>query len=188
MNVVYWQWFYWAHVVISFIESCWFLIQWRSQTFNVGFCSSPLRREISHDYLNLLMILHTVHGKQHEIAVKDTEQLAQDRQYWKKLVHLVGPMLRDGMPPLRMSPKKKKKMVKSPRSLAVVHGERLGCLFHDTFYKLTSSPLQMGLFEHTTSFVYSFLVPVYTLKTCCWHKIQKMPIFSKMDEAVEMQL
>ncbi len=37
--------------------------------------------------------------QQHGIAVEDAEQLAQDRQHWKQLVHLVGSTHRDGTPP-----------------------------------------------------------------------------------------
>ena len=36
---------------------------------------------------------------QHGVTVKDTELLAQDRQYWKKLVHLVASTHRGGTPP-----------------------------------------------------------------------------------------
>uniref|UniRef100_A0AAQ6AH14 Endonuclease/exonuclease/phosphatase domain-containing protein n=1 Tax=Amphiprion ocellaris TaxID=80972 RepID=A0AAQ6AH14_AMPOC len=36
--------------------------------------------------------------KQHGVAVEDAELLAQDRQQWKKLVHLVGSTHMDGMP------------------------------------------------------------------------------------------
>lgn len=51
----------WAHVLIPFIDSCWFLMQpcqrdWRSLPFNIGLHPCPSHAEMSPDSLNLLKI------------------------------------------------------------------------------------------------------------------------------------